>query len=519
MPESQVDAEVAFALFCRTPEEGAQEAFSRLAGSVWSAGRPTAGAVPWVRKALANLEQCPPGHQARLLLLLGLLAETSPPPGGADVRGEIRGGLDACLSLLTSYAARPGREDGGISGPVPALLYLLAQFPEEADRILVSTRAVALPEEDRARLERCLARRDADVPALGRVWPTPAGWVLTEEEERRDRAWAAQLDDATAEKFWRKDTRSLLAYSGAKAYGALSVGMSGLSRGTGGEGTATSQSRPEPVGGAAATAVPAGPLGGHADVIRCPACRHRLGEEPTGGVRCSGCGARYSARRGYLDLTRVADGTADVIAANAPLYLPRYESLLRPSFLRVHGINWNDAITVEAEHQYLRDHVRPVGGPVLDLAAGAGSWTRTLARSAGENQVIALDLATDMLDRLRATQPGVLALRGSAVELPFGDASLGAVNCWNALQAMDDPEAAIREVGRCLHPGGTFTVLTFQPARDPVYRHFQAMIEDCLGVRSFDPEALGSSLEAAGMTVRETTAPGAFLLLTAVREG
>ncbi|MCF3176319.1 class I SAM-dependent methyltransferase [Streptomyces sioyaensis] len=502
MPESQADAELEFALFCRAPEEEVQDAFSRLVGAVWVAGKPTANAAAWVQKARANLEEGSAAHQARLALLLGLLAETSETKTAPEVRREVRNGLPAYLSLLASDAAQPASP----SALTLALLYLLAHFPEDADHVLDRTRAIELPEEDRSRFERCLAQREANDPALGRVWPSPAGWTLTEEEHARDRRWVAQLDDATVRSFWDKDTRSLLAYSGAKAYGALTVGLSSQQ-------TAPPEAVPD---AGTEQAHPAGLLGAHADVICCPSCRHRLAEEAH-GARCTGCGARYAARRGYLDLTRVADGAADVIGANAPMYLPRYESLLRPSFLRVHGINWNDAISVEAEHQYLADHVRPVGGPVLDLAAGAGNWTRTLARSAGPERVIALDLATAMLDRLRITLPGVPALRGSAVELPFADASLGAVNCWNALQAMDDPESAIREVGRCLHPGGTFTLLTFQPAPDPVYRHFQTLIEECLGVRSFRPDALASALEEAGMTVREMTAPGTFLILTAVR--
>ncbi|MFB6439883.1 class I SAM-dependent methyltransferase [Streptomyces sp. NPDC056411] len=503
MPESQVDAGLEFAAFRSVPEAEIQDAFARLVRSVWAQGGPTVDAPAWVRRALAHLGEGAEAHQARLVLLLGLLVDTSEAAPALDVRGEVRSGLDALLAELTSHAAR----SAGTSPLTLALLYLLGHFPEDAARILDRTRGIELPAEDRARFERCLAHCDVTAPALGRVWPSPAGWTLTDEEHARDRQWAAQLDHATVKAFWDKDTRSLLAYAGAKAYGAMTVGLSG-------QDSAQQEIAPPDRTG---PAHPGGPLGRHAEVIRCPTCRHRL-TEAAHGATCTGCGTRYQARRGYLDLTSAADGAADVIGENAPMYLPRYESLLRPAFLRVHGINWNDAISVQAEHQYLADHVRPAQGPVLDLAAGAGNWTRTLARTVGAERVIALDLATAMLDRLRSTLPGVLPLRGSAVELPFTNASLGAVNCWNALQAMHDPEAAIREVGRCLRPGGTFTLLTFQPAPDPVYRHFQTQIEECLGVKSFHPDALASALEAAGMTVRAMTAPGTFLLLTAVRE-
>ncbi|MCK7625847.1 class I SAM-dependent methyltransferase [Streptomyces sp. RS10V-4] len=503
MPESQGDAELEFAAFRRAAAADLPDAFAALVRAVWAAGRPTARAASWARKATANLDEGSTAHQARTAVLLGLLAETADPAAAPGVRDAVREGLPNWLSLLTAHAARPAPDPA----LTLALLYLLAHFPEDAATLLDRTRHLPLTAEDRSRFERCLARRPATDPALGRVWPTPAGWTLTDEERATDRAWAAGLDDATAAAFWDKDTRSLLAYAGAKAYGALTVGLS------------PHEPSPPPAAPAADGAAPppaAGPLGRHAGVIRCPACRGRLTEEAP-GARCTACGARYAARRGYLDLTGAADGAADVIAVNAPMYLPRYESLLRPAFLRVHGLNWHDDVSVAAEHRYLAEHVAPAGGPVLDLAAGAGNWTRTLARTAGAGQVIALDLATAMLDRLTATLPGVLALRGSATELPFADASLGAVNCWNALQAMDDPGAAIREVGRCLRPGGTFTVLTFRPAPDPVYRHFQTVIEECLGVRSFDPDALSAALADAGMTIRHLADPGTFLLLTAVR--
>ena len=451
---------------------------------------------------LQHLPSAQPGRRARLLFLLGFLVHTG--NGSAPLtRDAVRDGLDEYLRLLGS----PGLTEQ----TRVALLYLLAQFPEDRAAIVGRASAAPLTDFEQSRLERCLARLDRTAPVLGRAWPAPAGWTLTESESAADLEWARGLDAARADFIWEKDTRTLLAYCGARAYAALSAPLDDETAEETAHGTGDGTTDRQP--GAAAT----GPA---ADVdvalLRCPDCGGGFeGRLPR--VRCRSCAAEFDSTAGFLDLSGVEAAGMDQIAGNSPLYLNTYERLLRPAFLRVTGDNWSDAVTVEDEDRFLVGQLRRTTGPVLDLAAGAGRWTSVMADSLGADRVIAMDLATAMVQRLRATLPAVAALRGSAENIPFADASLGAVSCWNALQSMADPALVVREIGRCLRPGGVLTLLTFTSSTDPVYRFFQNLHEECLTVRSFPADELLRMLTEAGLTVREQRLHGSLLMLTAVR--
>jgi hypothetical protein len=96
-----------------------------------------------------------------------------------------------------------------------ALAFLGAHFREHAPAVL--TTLAGLDNEDRQRLERCLA--EADPTRIGRSWPTPALWELSEAEQELDRRWRADgdWDAATVRAIWDAETTSLLAFMGAKA--------------------------------------------------------------------------------------------------------------------------------------------------------------------------------------------------------------------------------------------------------------------------------------------------------------
>ncbi|MEO6090733.1 MAG: class I SAM-dependent methyltransferase, partial [Umezawaea sp.] len=255
---------------------------------------------------------------------------------------------------------------------------------------------------------------------------------------------------------------------------------------------------------------PADVFGGHGRLFRCPNCHDSLTEVPD-GARCAGCARTFGLTGGSLDLSEGAgDHMADV-AHNVAL---RYDQGLRPAFLRVMGTNWDNKVSLSDEDDYLRKHVRPVDGPVLDVAAGTGRWSAVIAGSVGADQVIGVDLSVSMLTRMRALAPSIPTIRANAMSLPFADATLGAVNCWNCLQALPDPAKMITEASRCLRPGGTFTMMTFRPSEDPLYRRFQGGPR---GVVLFDPAEVRAWLTDADMTVRDESGDGTFLFVTAQR--
>lgn len=93
---------------------------------------------------------------------------------------------------------------------------------------------------------------------------------------------------------------------------------------------------------------------------------------------------------------------------------------------------------------------------VLDVAAGTGAITRLLeARGA---RVIALDQSIEMLRVARRS--GATVVPGTAVQLPFRDASFDGVTFGYLLRYVD-PGAALTELVRVLRPGGEIGMVEF----------------------------------------------------------
>ena len=192
-----------------------------------------------------------------------------------------------------------------------------------------------------------------------------------------------------------------------------------------------------------------------------------------------------------------------------------YERYLRPNFVRSMGRNWDGALTPADEDRYLVEHVKPVNDLVLDLACGAGRWTQTLVHHFGKERVVGLDLSYASLRASRAVLSDTLLLRGNALQLPFGDDTLGAVNCSNSLQLIPKTPQVLQEVGRTLMPGGTFTCFTFRRSPPGRYRMFQGTLERILSVRAFAMEDIEAWLRAAKMELVDVSGPKLVLLFTA----
>jgi demethylmenaquinone methyltransferase / 2-methoxy-6-polyprenyl-1,4-benzoquinol methylase len=103
---------------------------------------------------------------------------------------------------------------------------------------------------------------------------------------------------------------------------------------------------------------------------------------------------------------------------------------------------------------------------VLDVATGTGAVAIELARRTG-CRVVGVDQSAEMLaagrERVVAAGLGdrVELVDGRAENLPFPDASFGAVTFTYLLRYVDDPGATLRELARVLRPGGTMASLEF----------------------------------------------------------
>ncbi|WP_406500871.1 class I SAM-dependent methyltransferase (plasmid) [Streptomyces sp. NBC_00846] len=511
--------------FREADSEALAEAFSRLVGTFWTDGvlNDPASAREAVPDLLVAWDDADAAHRGYLAIALGLLVEAEYPVLGGPVATAVRRGLASFLDEVRGTTA--------VTPLTLALLYLLSHFPDERARVRSAFSGVPLDPDDRTRLDRGLTRLDHLDPDLGRAWPSPFDWDIDEQERDFDRAWIRTLTPEQITATWDDDTRTLWATAGAKALWSVANGMP----------TPVVDQNPywsarhEPAGTADSAT-----FARHESALRCTSCRSALTFQDR-GARCQGCATFYPvAPGGILDLSRrersgagVSDAAEDIeadVLQNAAVMSTvgqHYEVGLRPAFLRVMGQNWDGGITPAIEDAYIADRLRTAAAartdaPVLDLAAGAGRWTWVVADAVGADRVIALDLNDAMLHWLRGRLPHVAAVRASALELPVADSSLTAVNCWNALQAMPDAAQVIAEIGRCLRPGGTLTLMTFRWADDPVYRYFQrshifpARPE---GYLLFEPQEIRSWLAAAGLSVVEESGPGTFVFLTAKREG
>jgi SAM-dependent methyltransferase len=88
---------------------------------------------------------------------------------------------------------------------------------------------------------------------------------------------------------------------------------------------------------------------------------------------------------------------------------------------------------------------------VIDLGAGTGKFTGRLVATGA--QVIAVEPVAQMLEKLSAAWPDVLAVSGTATDLPLPDASVDAVICAQAFHWFASTEA-LTEIARVLKPGG-----------------------------------------------------------------
>jgi SAM-dependent methyltransferase len=121
------------------------------------------------------------------------------------------------------------------------------------------------------------------------------------------------------------------------------------------------------------------------------------------------------------------------------------------------------AATAYAEHRpdYAQAAVRwalerAPGSRVLDLGAGTGKLTATLAALGAD--VVAVEPDRAMRTELRRTLPTVRALAGSAEAIPLPDASVDAVVAGNAMHWFDLDRAG-SEIARVLEPGGSLAGL------------------------------------------------------------
>ncbi|WZO96374.1 class I SAM-dependent methyltransferase [Isosphaeraceae bacterium EP7] len=133
----------------------------------------------------------------------------------------------------------------------------------------------------------------------------------------------------------------------------------------------------------------------------------------------------------------------------------------------------------------------------LDVGCGAGGTAIRLADRYRIGEIIGLDPSEAALDRARRRHDGPLIL-GSALELPFEDASFDLVACLDVMQHLpeDDDARAASELHRVLRPGGLALVRSNALSR----RAYRGE-----GVRALGLRHLVGVLSDAGLKIRRAS--------------
>jgi SAM-dependent methyltransferase len=101
---------------------------------------------------------------------------------------------------------------------------------------------------------------------------------------------------------------------------------------------------------------------------------------------------------------------------------------------------------------------------VLDVGCGPGALSAELVRRVGAEQVAAVDPSEPFVAAARTRLPEVDVRLAGAEDLPFADASFGAVLAQLVVQFMTDAGAGVREMARVVRPGGVVAACVWDHA-------------------------------------------------------
>lgn len=131
---------------------------------------------------------------------------------------------------------------------------------------------------------------------------------------------------------------------------------------------------------------------------------------------------------------------------------------------RVYDAPLVQRLTYQPEHDaVLRGLRRGTTERMLDVGCGTGLLSARLERELPHARVVGCDFSSGMLEQATHNAPNTRLVQGSAVALPFGDASFDAVVSTEAFHWFPDQDAALREFFRVLVPKGRLFVSLINP--------------------------------------------------------
>jgi ubiquinone/menaquinone biosynthesis C-methylase UbiE len=108
-------------------------------------------------------------------------------------------------------------------------------------------------------------------------------------------------------------------------------------------------------------------------------------------------------------------------------------------------------------HAIVRAELAPPAGrhPLRALDAGCGTGFQAAELASLGYRTHGLDVSAGLLAVARRRRGSIILARGNIEALPYEDATFDAITCCGStLSFVDDPTAALAEIGRVLRPGG-----------------------------------------------------------------
>ncbi len=163
----------------------------------------------------------------------------------------------------------------------------------------------------------------------------------------------------------------------------------------------------------------------------------------------------------------------------AQLTGPARQRYVADLFARISGYYdlMNDVMTLGMHRGWKRRTAQlaseSLAGPALDVSTGTGDLAFLLARRAGKELTVGLDLLPEMIGIAKEKpikRPAgkrsageVSFLVGDALSLPFPSETFACTTAGFSLRNMPDVEQAIGEMARVVRPGGRVALLELSP--------------------------------------------------------
>ncbi len=185
-----------------------------------------------------------------------------------------------------------------------------------------------------------------------------------------------------------------------------------------------------------------------------------------------------------------------------PLTAAVYEPLWRGRSL---GLLTRGGFSTARELELMLAWLKPRPGErILDAAASAGLYARTLLQHTPELDVHALDFSLAFLQKAQAyaERDGVepTLVHADVRALPYRDATFDALVCGGSLNEFTDLPLTLSEFARVLKPGGRLWLMYLTRAENWPGRTGQGLVR-LLGLRFVAPQDLETHAYKTGLTL------------------